>query len=277
MEESKNEGRTRNKGHDYYEYLGFSSQSKFLVASLVFFAWNCLILFVVYKNDAWNLLLSDLLLCAKTAGYSLAALLLLTCLVNCVICLILHYQEKKTYRARSKWSVVIFFLFLSIVNVFPIAFIIDLSPSEHYAFAPLFLLLSNTMLYYFLFHAYRELQEEKKKLYVVSAVFKGRKPSDYLREKHKWVILSSLRPMFYYLFSFTLFTDLLYLDAKERGIVGHIFSIIVNGKNFGGIGLATSLGVTMSILYLIKKILDTFVRKFAFEHSINIKQETETQ
>ena len=159
------------------------------------------------------------------------------------------------------------FLIIIIINVFPMVFWIKYFNSP--LLLPLYLILSNMLLYYYCFHTYREVHEERQKLYITSARFKGTTQYDYLKEKRQWVMLNNIRPMFYHLFSFTLFTDYLVLDSKSSGIVGYIFLQLKNGSKTFTNELILALGVSICVLYPIKKLLEYPEVRFARNHSID--------
>jgi len=132
---------------------------------------------------------------------------------------------------------------------------------------------SNMLFFYYTLHTYREILDESKKLYITSASFKNASNFDYLREKRKWVMLNNIRPMFYHLFSFTLFTDILVLNnyKKYQGIVGYIFVEIKAKTNIISFELLFALITTALLLYPVKCFLESFEQDFAKKHHIDSK------
>jgi len=103
------------------------------------------------------------------------------------------------------------FVFLLIINSIPIVIYIQWIrhlTDNVWISRTLPLVMANGMLYYFLYTFILELFEESQKLYVISAPFKGKKTLNFLFERAQWIVIGNIRPVFYYLFSFTLFTDL---------------------------------------------------------------------
>ena len=112
------------------------------------------------------------------------------------------------------------------------------------------------------------MNEEKQKLYVISARFKGTTQYDYLKEKRHWIMLNNIRPMFYHLFSFTLFTDNLVLDPEFSGIVGYIFLQLKNNSVAFSYELIFALGISFCFLFPLKRILEYPEKQFAKEFNI---------
>ncbi|MCK5715969.1 MAG: hypothetical protein KAH77_00655 [Thiomargarita sp.] len=137
------------------------------------------------------------------------------------------------------------FITLSIIGVmllnsFPILYYLYLIDEhflvdypQHLFFAKvMILMLANGMLYYILSTAIFEMINETEKLYIISAEYKNTSVMDYVKEKLTWVILSQLSTIFYYLFSFTLFTDNFlesYASASDSqiGIIGYLFTLVI--------------------------------------------------
>jgi hypothetical protein len=126
------------------------------------------------------------------------------------------------------------------------------------------LLLANAMMYYFFYGFFIDIHNETKQLYVKSAKFKGATVFNYLREHARMVVLASLSPLFYYMVSFTLFTDFL-LQSKglESGIIGYLFTLVtkasaIDGTNsgFASPSFWAALGVMIAIVIPIKYIFD---------------------
>jgi hypothetical protein len=133
--------------------------------------------------------------------------------------------------------ITVFLIFFLVLNSFPILYylywfeeLFDLKNSSMalYFVKVASLMFANAMLYYVFSEAVFEMIRESKKLYVISAEYKNTNVANYIREKLSWIILSSLGSIFYYLFSFTLFTDLFlegYVESQQ-GIIGKLFIII---------------------------------------------------
>lgn len=99
------------------------------------------------------------------------------------------------------------------------------------------LLFANAMLYYFFYGFFLDVYNESKQLYVKSAIFKGCTPLDYLREHATMTVLASLSPLFYYMVSFTVFTDYLTQgQGGKSGIMGYLFTLAVETGDSEGSG-----------------------------------------
>ena len=207
--------------------------------------------------------------CFLSVAYALGGLLFLFTGVYALVNLICLIQEKFAIcHQKIHFLIAFIFLIIIIINVFPMVFWI-----KHFntpLLLPLYLILSNMLLYYYCFHTYREVHEERQKLYITSAQFKGTTQYDYLKEKRQWVMLNNIRPMFYHLFSFTLFTDYLVFDNKSSsGIVGFIFLHLKKGSITFTNELILALGVSICVLYPVKKLLEYPEARFARTHSID--------
>ncbi len=133
------------------------------------------------------------------------------------------------------------------------------------------LLFANGMLYFILSRAVFEIIEETENLYIISAEYKNTTVADYLQEKLTWLRLSAAGPIFYYLFSFTLFTDLafdyLHITESQSGIISQLFielvikgwtieeSVLVQGEwitqsNLNTLGIIYLLGMLAIVLPL---------------------------
>ena len=200
-----------------------------------------------------------------TLKYSLTALLFLIVAVSLIVlCLLLLENYCRYSPFFISFVVIVTFVTIICVNVRPIVYWITYYNNALYVD----LLLSNMLLYYYVFHNYQELQEEKQKHYVISARFKNTSPLNYLKEKWIWMTLNNIRPMFYHLFSFTLFTDLLAVtDDKQKGIVSHIFRLLKN-EDFWGPEIWIAVLVSGTLLYPIKQLMEQPVKRFASKHMI---------
>ena len=203
-----------------------------------------------------------------TVGYSSISLLFVMCWIRLFIELVFYFKYKNIqYSTRFHLCVILVFIGIVIINVFPIVFWIKCKPSI--MLLPFYLILSNMLLYYFTLHTYREMLEEEKELYVASSFFKGTSPIDYLKEKRQWVMRNNIRPMFYHLFSFTLFTDIMVLPPEYNGIVGYIFGELKNSQEMISQEVLLSLVVTAVILYPLKRLLELPEKVFARKHHIH--------
>ena len=136
--------------------------------------------------------------------------------------------------------ITLFIIGVMLLNSFPILYYLYLVEDhflvdypQHLFFAKvMILMLANGMLYYILSTAIFEMINETEKLYIISAEYKNTNVMDYVKEKLTWVILSQLSTIFYYLFSFTLFTDN-FLESyasvtdSQIGIVGYLFNVVI--------------------------------------------------
>ncbi|WP_028314632.1 hypothetical protein [Desulfatibacillum aliphaticivorans] len=103
------------------------------------------------------------------------------------------------------------------------------------------LLLSNALLYFFLYTFVFEIVTEYKKLYVVSAPYKlpsylgprGAK-IHYLKERVLWIFLGNTSPLLLYLFSFTVFTDYLLQGETDAagGVVGDLLRFAMEDASY---------------------------------------------
>jgi len=170
-----------------------------------------------------------------------------------------------------------FLVLLLVLNALPILVWVEWMKTvglPAYAIRVLALLSANAMLYYFfsgfLFDAWRE----AGKLYVVSAPYKGASTLGYLRERAEWALLSNLSPLFYYLFSFTLFTDLLlqgYQGKNQVGIVLSLFNLLINDWSAVGrwrftVYLLTMMAMVLPVRFLLDALLFHWERKRRIHH-----------
>jgi hypothetical protein len=155
--------------------------------------------------------------------------------------LVLLYRRAGRRVERVLPPTALFLLLVLAVNSLPIVVYIrwlDGLGLPALAITVLSLLLANAMLYYFCNRFLHMVWREVHKLYAVSASFKGDTPIGYAAEAIHWDLLNSLKPIYLYLFSFTLFTDLWLQGQRTRfdgggegptmGIVGYLFQTIVN-------------------------------------------------
>jgi len=133
----------------------------------------------------------------------------------------------------------IFLICLVVFNSFPILYYLylfdeylDLKNSSMALYSVMIgsLMFANGMLYYVFSHAMFEIIAETERLYIISAEYKNTNVADYIREKLAWIILSASGSIFYYLLSFTLFTDLFLdyvsIEESQMGVIGKLFIII---------------------------------------------------
>lgn len=160
------------------------------------------------------------------------------------------------------------------VNAFPIVVYIrafddaGLAPA---AVAVASLLLANAMLYFFLNRFLHMVWREIHKLYATSAVYKGATPIGYAHEMVYWDLLNTLKPLYLYLFSFTLFTDFLLQHRRvdlsgeganelSMGIIGQVFEIISHE------GWTAEVAVSLVVLWLLvwpqRELLDHLARRW---------------
>lgn len=172
-----------------------------------------------------------------------------------------RYSERK---GRLAAVVCAFLIALLLVNALPILVYVEALKGagiQAYGVRVLALLTANAMLYYFFSGFLFDLWRETRKLYVVSAPFKGADALDYLRERAQWALLSNLSPLFYYLFSFTLFTDLLlqgYQGRNDVGIVLSLFNILIHDWSATGLWRFTVYLLIMMAMVLPARFLLDF-------------------
>jgi len=209
------------------------------------------------------LLLNDLFfMCLRSIGYAFIALCALFPIVFLFIRCIFFIKEK--FERHERWIhivLVLFFLVIIVINILPIVFWIR--TLQDVFFLPMYLILSNMLLYYYCLHTYQEINEESQKLYVISAPFKNSTRYDYLKAKHWWVMLNSIRPMFYHLFSFTLFTDHLVVSSEYSGIVGYIFLKLKNSHVTFSYDIILAIMVSICMLYPCKLVCEYPEKKFS--------------
>lgn len=166
-------------------------------------------------------------------------------------------------KTRLAAVVCAFLILLLLFNALPILVYVEVlkdTGAHPYVVRVLALLTANAMLYYFISGFLFDLWRESGKLYVVSAPFKGASVLGYLRERAQWALLSNLSPLFYYLFSFTLFTDLLlqgYQGRNDVGIVLSLFNILIHDWSATGLWRFTVyLLIMMSLVLPVRFLLD---------------------
>ena len=139
----------------------------------------------------------------------------------------------------------LFLIVLLLINAFPILWYLFLfnesfdlwhSPTMLFVVKVSTLMFANGMLYYIFSNGVFELINETDALYIVSAEYKNTTVADYAGEKLTWLMWSESSTIFYYLFSFTLFTDLfldyMNLEESKMGIVGKLFIIIIQPEGW---------------------------------------------
>jgi hypothetical protein len=174
----------------------------------------------------------------------------------------------------------LFLLLLLAANSLPITSYIrhfDTAGLPPWAVTMLALLLANAMLYFFFNRLFQMLWRELHKLYAISAQYKGATAVSYVRERVTWEILNSIKPIYLYLFSFTLFTD--YLLEQRRldpdgnstnlpmGIVGQLFRTITTE------GWTQEVWVSLLVLWLVvwpqRTLLDAAARRWERRHHVD--------
>jgi hypothetical protein len=135
--------------------------------------------------------------------------------------------------APRAFLVVCIFVILAIaaVNIFPISIYLGIFQEMGWPNIPakiISLAFSNSMMFVFFYACLSGLLVESQKAYVVSSVYRDSTEDRALSEFLHWTVLTLLSPMFYYIFSFTLFSDLMYADVSYAGIVGTVFVEILH-------------------------------------------------
>ena len=204
--------------------------------------WQLIVLLSATIYLTWMVWLEDSL-CFKMVrnGFKSTWYSILETLVGCFLFWGLITLVSTVAIAMIKWTkqshsrlfptLYIAFMLLMLLNSIPIFFYIQWfrNVSDYVWIArTLPLVMANGMLYYFLYTFVLELFEESKKLYVISAPFKGKKALNSLFEHAQWIVIGNIRPVFYYLFSFTLFTDFFMESLLKQirgfsGIMGLLF------------------------------------------------------
>lgn len=123
--------------------------------------------------------------------------------------------------------------------------------------AAIALLTANGMLLFFTHTIFTNIWNELKQNYVRANKFRGDEENNALNEKIKWIYYSQITPVFYFIFSFTLFTDIFFQnEADEQGIVTTLFDeVMQNGFEGENIGRIAVLGLTMLAVVLLVRIL----------------------
>jgi hypothetical protein len=119
------------------------------------------------------------------------------------------------------------------------------------------LLTANGMLLFFTHTIFTNIWNELKQNYVRASKFRGDEENNSLNEKIKWIYYSQITPVFYFVFSFTLFTDIVFQnEADEQGIVTTLFDEVTqNGFEGENIGRIVVWGLTMLSVILLVRIL----------------------
>ena len=234
--------------------------------------WIFIIFLILYALISGTplLLMEQAAMCGRSVQYAFISLIILFFGVYGFVNLMTYIQERwKYHQFLIQLLTISIFLVIIAINIFPMVFWIKHMQQAY--LLPVYLILSNMLLYYYCFHTYREIQEEKHKVYVVSARLKGASQYNYLKEKRLWIMLNNLRPMFYHLFSFTLFTDTLVLNHDSSGIVGYMFLQLQNSNVTFTYELMLAIGVSFCILYPIKAILEYPEHWFTSNHDIETR------
>ncbi len=166
-------------------------------------------------------------------------------------------------RERLVIIVCLFLLALLTVNALPILVYVEILKDLRFHrrwIAAWSLITANAMLYYFFSTFLFDLWRESNMLYAISAPFKGQRVLNYLKERATWALLNQLSSIFYYIFSFTLFTDLLlqgYQDDTRSGIVLALFRLVTHDWSAVGLWRFTIYLLTLMALILpIRLLLD---------------------
>ena len=117
-------------------------------------------------------------------------------------------------------------LAVAVANIFPVSTYLEVFQATGWAALPgkiVALAFSNSMMFIFFYACFSGTLVESRKAYVISSIYRDSTEDKALSEYVNWTVLSLLSPMFYYMFSFTLFSDLMYADVSYSGIVGAIF------------------------------------------------------
>lgn len=149
---------------------------------------------------------------------------------------------------------------LILVNAFPVVFFIDLFKGfsiPHNVNQIMSLIFANAMLYFFISRLIAKMRNEAGKLYVQSAEFKNASADEYLKETMVWILITDLRFLFYYIFSFTLITDA-HLPKLHSGIVTKLFNILT--KQGWTLEFFVFLLTMMAILLLVRFLLFDLTR-----------------
>jgi hypothetical protein len=138
------------------------------------------------------------------------------------------------WRIRVAFTLFIVFLFgaLAAINSLPVVLYVEMVDAHLmeifalplYVGSGLALMTANGMLLFFVHGLVTEVWGELREIYVISARFRDGKEIDAVREKLIWLFLSHAVPLFYFIFSFTLFCDILFQNRTyDEGIVGALF------------------------------------------------------
>jgi len=147
----------------------------------------------------------------------------------------------------------------------------DLIPGSNFLKQCIALAFANSLLYLTLLGLLHEIKAESRMTYVRSAHFKAATEANYLRERLIWASLSRQQSLFYYMLSFTLFTDKMFttdLEAMQgqHGAIGNLFDELLNR---GWTGL---FGVQLTVLIIcalfVRGILGVPVKVWERSHHV---------
>jgi len=239
----------------------------FMVVSLFLF-WAFDSNTEVWIREAKNLTITTL----KTTLLGFSVFLLVFSLLLGLLALAFYFVRED--KQKLSIFIVVTFALIVAVNSVPMVIYLEIF-RDHYTFsnslkAAISLIGSNAMAYYF-FHGFvSELWEESQKLYVVSATFRGKSVIGQLKERATWLLIGYLSPLFYYILSFSLFTDIL-LSPKgqgERGIVRELFIFLLQPDTAWSSQFWVYLITMLAIVMPIRILLDWWV--VAWEKNKNL-------
>lgn len=175
----------------------------------------------------------------------------------------------------------VFLLLVLAANAFPI--VVYIRAFDARGLSPLAvtvgsLLLANALLYFFFNRFFHTLWRELHRLYAVSAIYKGDTAIGYAQEAMRWEILNILKPLYLYLFSFTLFTDYFLQHRRAgapgeasgvaMGIIGQLFDTISNEHWTAQVWLA--LLVLWVFIWPQRALLDWVARRWERRHHVGV-------
>ena len=150
-------------------------------------------------------------------------------LVFLILSSIFHFRYSKPLIYSA--SVLGGLLFISFVNIWPITVYLEILREKN--INPLFvkilcLSFANGMFFFLFYDVLTKTLLESKKAYVISSKYRGRLEIGTLLEIFVSSILNLSSSIFYYIFSFTVLTDLFFYDSSEVGILVVIFHEVLN-------------------------------------------------
>jgi hypothetical protein len=146
------------------------------------------------------------------------------------------FLKRVTHPEYYALTISIGFLTIVAIGSIPITQYIeweDLIPGSNFLKQCIALAFANSLLYLTLLSLLHEIKTESRMTYVRSAPFKAATEANYLRERLVWASLSRQQSLFYYMLSFTLFTDKMFatdLEAMrgQHGAIGQLFDELLN-------------------------------------------------